>query len=107
MKVKDKYEGRYFLKEVINEMGQPRTIKVDKVELTDYYQEIIREVEIKVARKFTKNPNATYPTVWDEEWQLPNYAWVCDRCYAYYYIKKRILKKEYGIDYLSFEDLNR
>ena len=86
--MKDKYEGRYFTKEVINEFGQPQIIKVDKVELSDYYQQIIREVEIKVAREF------------------PNYAWICDRCYSYYFIKQRILKEEYGIDYLSFHDLN-
>lgn len=104
--MKDKYEGRYFTKEVINEFGQPQIIKVDKVELTDYYQQIIREVEIKVAREFTRDPNAEYPTVWDEGWQLPGYAWICDRCYSYYYIKQRILKEEYGIDYLSFHDLN-
>ena len=42
--MKDKYEGRYFTKEVINEFGQPQIIKVDKVELSDYYQQIIREV---------------------------------------------------------------
>ena len=103
---KPEYEGRYFLKEVINEFGQKQTIKVDKVELTDYYQEIIREVEIKVAREFTKDPKAEYPTYWDEGWQLPSYAWVCDRCYSYYFIKQRILKEEYGIDYLTFHDLN-
>lgn len=103
---KPEYEGKYFLKDVINEFGQPQTIKVDKVELTEYYQQIIREVEIKVAREFTRDLNAEYPTVWDEGWQLPSYAWVCDRCYSYYFIKQRILKEEYGIDYLTFHDLN-
>ena len=65
-------ERRYFTKEVINEFGQPQIIKVDKIELTDYYQQIIREVEIKVAREFTKNPSAEFPTIWDGGWQLPS-----------------------------------
>ena len=103
---KPEYEGRYFLKEVVNDFGQTEIIKVDKVEQTEYYQQIIREVEIKVAREFTHNPNAEYPTSWDEGWQLPSYACVCDYCYTYYSIKKRILREEYGIDYLSFHDLN-
>ena len=102
---KPEYEGRYFLKEVTGEMGK-KIIKVDKVELTDYYQAIIRDVEIKVAREFTKDPNAEYPTYWDEDWQLPGYACICDLCYSYYSIKKYILKKEYGIDYLTFDELN-
>ena len=104
--MEDKYEGRYFTKEVIDECGIKHTIKVDKVELTDYYQQIIYDVEVKVARKFTRDPNAEYPTVWDDGWQLPSYAWICDRCYSYYFIKKQILRDEYGIDYLTFHDLN-
>ena len=105
-KQKPEYEGRYFWKEVVTEFGYSEKIKVDKVELTDYYQQIIREVEIKVAREFTKNPNAEYPAHWDEGMQLPGYACACEYCYAYYSIKQRILRDEYGIEYLTFRDLN-
>ena len=100
------YEGRYFLKEVTSEMGYTFTIKVDKVELTDYYQQIIHEAEIKIAREFTHNPEAGYPRSWEEDLQIPDYACCCDCWMMYYSIKKQILKDEYGIDYLSFRDLN-
>lgn len=95
------------MKEIVNEFGQTEIIKVDKVEQTEYYKQIIRDVEIKVAREFTRDPNAGYPSHWDQGWQLPDYACVCDHCYSYYSIKKRILKDEYGIDYLTFHELNQ
>lgn len=101
--VKPEYEGRYFIKE----LSSGTKIRIDKVEKTWKYKRIIYRVEIKALRELYHNPKIRSLGGWDEEWQLPGYACACDYCYLYYDIKKRILREEYGIDYLTFADLNR
>lgn len=97
----------YFYKEIeATETGRGKMIiKVDKVELTDYYKQIIDEVELKVAKKFSPYAVDMLKYGFCDELGCMQYA-LGHKYYKYYDYKRRILKKDYGIDYLSFDMLN-
>ncbi len=106
--IEEKYAGRFYYKTVDSDLtGRTVTIRIDKIELTDAYQSIIKEVELKVAREFLhREPTENDMKGFYEDLQLPMYAGVCDIWGCYYSIKSVILKKEYGIEWLSYWDLN-
>ena len=103
--VEQKYAGRFFYKKVKSE-GAKTTIRVDKIERTFRYKRIRKKLELLVAEKFTGDKSSYYGAYFYEPLQLMDYAFICDRSYMYYHYKKEILKEVFGIEYLSFIDLN-
>ncbi len=106
--IEEKYAGRFYYKTVVSDLiGEEVTIRIDKIELTDEYKAIIDEVELKVARQFLhREPTEKDMHGFYEDLQLPMYAGVCDAWRRYYVIKHIILRDEYGIEWLSYPDLN-
>ena len=105
-KVEQKYAGRFFYKKVIALGGDKETIRIDKLERTFKYKRIRKKLELLVAEKFTGSKKNYYGAYFDEALQLMDYAFICDKCYFYYDYKKKILKDVFGMDYLSYKDLN-
>lgn len=105
-KVEQKYAGRFFYKKVKTIEGTKKTIRIDKIERTFKYKRIRKKLELLVAERFTGDKNSYYEAWFYEPLQLMDYAFICDKCYMYYHYKKEILKEVFGIEYLSFIDLN-
>ena len=104
--VEQKYAGRFFYKTVRTMGGEKTTIRIDKVERTLKYKLIRRKLELLVAERFTGSKKSYYGAWFCEALQLMDYAFICDKCFLYYCYKQQILKEVFGIDYLSFLDLN-
>lgn len=104
--VEKKYAGRFFYKKVRMLGGYKKIIRIDKIERTREFKRIRKELELLVAERFTGDKNSYYGSYFDEGLQLMDYAFICDKCYFYYWYKKEILKEKFGIDYLCYTDLN-
>lgn len=106
MKAEEKYAGRFFYKKVRTTGGKKRLIRIDKIEKTREFKRIRKELELLVAERFTGDRNNYYKSYFCEDLQLMDYAFICDKCYLYYIYKQNILRERFGMEYLSFIDLN-
>jgi hypothetical protein len=101
---KEKYKGRYFYKLVFGLAGW-KIIRVDKVERTLKFKKIRKELEHKISERYQGKREKYYdcdPSLGG----LPDYAFACDHYVFYFIYKRKILKEEYGIEYLDFLMLN-
>ena len=104
--VEQKYAGRFFYKKVKTIEGGTKIIRIDKIERTFKYKKIRKKLELLVAEKFTGDKNSYYGAWFYEPLQIMDYAFICDKWLLYHCYKQEILKEVFGIDYLSFIDLN-
>lgn len=104
--VEQKYAGRFFYKKARTIEGDKKTIRIDKIEQTLKYKLIHKKLELLVAEKFTGDKKNYYGAWFYEPLQIMDYAFICDKWLLYHCYKKEILREVFGIDYLSFLELN-